>query len=94
MIDEQQWKRGRWWVTFPTDEEGEINDDGPNYEEIRRCLDRWTMTGLEIEIYLMNGRTETEEIQLFPANFRPMQDQLAIAHVVTFTTMQRRINFT
>ena len=40
----------------------------------------------------MNGRTEKEEIQLFRLTFGPMQGQLAIAHVVTFTTMKRRIN--
>ena len=51
-------------------------------DEIRNgdILDEWT-----------NGeRGDTT----FPVNFRPMQDQLAMAHVVTFATMQRRINFT
>ena len=46
----------------------------------RDILDEWT-----------NGdRGDTT----FPINFGPMQDQLTMAHVVTFTTMQRRINFT
>ena len=44
----------------------------------RDILDEWT-----------NGdRGDTT----FPINFGPLQDQLAIAHVVTFITMQRRIN--
>ena len=37
---------GRWWVTFPTCRERENNDDEPNYEDILRCLDRWTKDGL------------------------------------------------
>ena len=46
----------------------------------RDILDEWT-----------NGeRGDTT----FPFDFGPMQDQLTMAHVVTFTTMERRINFT
>ena len=44
----------------------------------RDILDEWT-----------NGdRGDTT----FPINFGPLQDQLEIAHVVTFITMQRWIN--
>ena len=53
---------GQRWVTFPTSSEEEINDDGPNYEDIPRCLDRRTMEGLRDRDNLMNGRTEKEEI--------------------------------
>ena len=74
---------GRWWVTFPTDGEGEINDDGPNYEDILRCLDRRTKDGLGdrdiLDEWMHGERGDTT----FPINFGPMQDQLAMAHVFT-----------
>ena len=74
---------GRWWVTLPTNEEGEINNDGPNYEEMRRCSDRWTMNELRdgdiLDEWTHGERGDTT----FPFDFGPMQDQLTMAHVFT-----------
>ena len=74
--------------------EGEINDDGPNYEDILRCLDRRTMDGLRDGDILDEWTNGERRDTTFPFTFGPMQDQLTMAHVVAFITMQRRINFT
>ena len=74
---------GRWWVTFPTCRERENHDDEPNYEDILRCLDRWTMDRLRDGDILDEWTNGERGDTTFPVNFRPMQDQLTMALVVT-----------
>ena len=74
--------------------ERENSDDEPNYEDILRCLDRWIMDGLRDGDILDEWTNGERRDTTFPFNFGPVQDQLTMAHVVTFTTMERRINFT
>ena len=61
----------------------DISDDGPNYEDILRCLDRWTMDGLGDRDILDEWTNGDRGDTTFPINFGPMQDQLTMAHVFT-----------
>ena len=63
--------------------EREINDDGPNYEDILRCLDRRTMDGLRDRDLLDEWTNGERGDTTFPFDFGPMQDQLTMAHVFT-----------
>ena len=74
---------GRRWATFPTGREEEINDDGPNYEDILRCLDRRTMDVLRDGDLLDEWTKGERRDTTFPFDFGPMQDQLAMALVFT-----------
>ena len=66
---------------FSTDEER--YDDGPNYEDIPRCLDRRTMDRLSDGDILDEWTNGERGDTTFPINFGPMQDQLTMAHVFT-----------
>ena len=73
--------------------EGEINDDGPNYEDILRCLDRRTMDGLRdrdlLDEWTNGERGDTTFSDKLWANAGSTRDGPR-GHL---TTMKVRINF-